>query len=77
MELIKELIKKCNKCGLDEGLVRFCENRRVCNICRRKTKNINPDYNHNYYLLNKEIIAKQQKQYRDKKKCNNNLINGI
>ena len=74
MELIKEL-KKCNTCGLAEGIVSFCENRKACNIGRRKTKNINPNYNHEYYLLNKQAIAKQQKEYRDKKKKNlNNLI---
>ena len=72
MELINKLIKICKTCGLNEGIVRFCENRRECNICRRKTKNINPNYNHEYYLLNKQAIAKQQKEYRDKKK--NTLI---
>ena len=34
-------------------------------------KNINLNYNHEYYLLNKQTIAKQQK------KCLNNLIYGI
>ena len=38
MELINKLIKKCKTCGLNEGDVRFCENRRECNICRRKKK---------------------------------------
>ena len=51
MELIKKI---CKTCGLPDGIVRFCENRKECNICRRKTKNINPDYNHEYYLLNKQ-----------------------
>ena len=72
MDLIK--LKQCNSCNLFEGVVNFCENRKACNICRRKTKNIDPDYNHKYYLLNKETIAKQQKQYRIKKKCINRVL---
>lgn len=54
-------IKHCNLCKKIEGLVNFSEIRKKCNICRRKSKNILSDYNHNYYLLNIVTIAKQQK----------------
>ena len=66
MELIN--LKQCNTCNLFEPDVKFCEKRKMCNICRRRSKNIDPNYNHKYYLLNKEAIAKQQKEYRIKKK---------
>ena len=36
MELIN--LKQCNTCNLFEPDVKFCEKRKMCNICRRRLR---------------------------------------